>query len=78
MEMAFLEMAQSKVYADSRFFYVPCLLLLQFEKTFTPQNRKFQGEMGQNLLIFAKFWKTRAGAQNKGPISMGMVFLEMA
>ena len=56
MRMVFLEMAQSKVFADIRFFSLPCLLLRQFEKTFTPQNLKFEGEIDQNLLIFATFW----------------------
>ena len=78
MGMTFLEMAQSKVYVDSRFFDVLCLLIRQFEKTVTPLNRKFQGENDQNLLIFAKFWENRDCCLNKGPILMGMVFLEMA
>ena len=46
--MIFLEMAYLQLYADSRCFSLPCLLLCQFEKTFTPLNRKFQGEMDQN------------------------------
>ena len=78
MGMAFLEMSQSKVYADSRFFDVPCLLLRQFEKTFTPHNRKFQGEMAQNLLKLINFRKTRDAARNRGSILIGMIFLEMA
>ena len=48
MGMVFLEMSYSKVYVDSRFFNVPCLLLRQFEKTFTPDNRKFEEKMGKN------------------------------
>ena len=63
---------------DSRFSYVPCILLRQFKKTFTPYNRKFRGEMDQNLLILINFKKTRAGSGNVAPIVMGMVFLEMA
>ena len=48
------------------------------KKTFTPHNRKFRGEMDQNLLILINFGKTRANSENKGPILTGMVFLEMA
>ena len=66
------------VYADGRFFYVACLLLRQFNKTFTPLNRKFQGKIDQNLLIFAQFWENQGCCLNKGLILMGMVFLEMS
>ena len=48
MGMVFLEMAYLQVYAHSRFISVPCLLLPQFKKTFTPQILKVQGEKGQN------------------------------
>ena len=77
MGMAFLEMAQSKVYVDSRFSYVPCILLRQFKKTFTPYNRKFQGEMDQNQLKWINFGRTRDAARNRSSILMGMVFLEI-
>ena len=48
MGMVFLEMAEPKVYADSRFLSLQCLLFCQFKKTFTPEIPKFLGEMGQN------------------------------
>ena len=41
MGMVFLEMAYLQVYAHSRFILLPCLLLGQFKKTFTPQIPKF-------------------------------------
>ena len=44
MGMVFLEMAQPKLYADSRFLSLPRLLLCQFKKTFTPLNRNFRGK----------------------------------
>jgi len=76
--MIFLEMAYLQLYADSRCFSLPCLLLCQFEKTFTLQNLTFEGKVDQNLLIFAKFWENRCWCLNKGSILMGMTFLEMA
>ena len=46
--MIILEMAYLQLYADSRCFSLPCLLLCQLKKTFTPEIPKFLGEMGQN------------------------------
>ena len=41
MGMVFSEMAYLQVNAHSRFFSLPCLLLRQFMKTFTPQIPRF-------------------------------------
>ena len=69
--MIFLEMAYLQLYADSRCFSLPCLLLCQFKKTLTPEIPKFLVKMDQNRrkIHFYSFWGTK-----RTPADSEMIF----